>query len=100
MAQEQLPLFRRKSFPVILKQGIPVTPPSPESRVLATLPAYYVYLQSQGYSHYTPADFCSNVKKIGLFLPEMPLKDITTHDVCQWVEQLRRTMTAKTISRK
>jgi site-specific recombinase XerD len=70
--------------------------------VLSTLPAYFNYLQSQGYSQYTPADFCGDVKKFGLFLQQKTLADITTHDIRQWVSELRTKehMTAKTISRK
>ena len=62
---EQLPLFQRKTFPAILSQGMPIVSPTPQASILSTLPAYYTYLQSQGYSKYTPADFCGDVKKCG-----------------------------------
>lgn len=99
---EQLPLFQRKNFPATLAQGIPITPPTPEASVLSTLPAYFAYLQSQGYSPYTPADFCGDVKKFGLFLPQKKLAEITTHDIRAFVGELRTKahMTDKTISRK
>jgi site-specific recombinase XerC len=99
---EQLPLFQRKHFPVTLTQGIPITPPGPESSVLSTLPAYYIYLQSQGYSQYTPADFCGDVKKFSLFVHQKTLQNITTQDIQQFVSILREKerLTDKTISRK
>jgi integrase/recombinase XerD len=98
----QLPLFKRKSFPAVLMQGIGVVAPKEGSSVLSTLPAYFVYLQSQGYSKYTPSDFCGDVKKFGLFLRSKTLKDITTQDIRGWVSGLRSKehMTQKTISRK
>src|SRR5436305_7915978 len=99
---EQLPLFQRKNFHAILTQGIPITPPALGSSVLATLPAYYAYLQAQGYSQYTPGDFCGDLKKFGLFVPNKTLQDITVHDIRQWVGQLRTKehMAEKTVSRK
>jgi len=98
----QLPLFKRKSFPAVLTQGIEVVPPKEGSSVLSTLPAYFAYLQSQGYSKYTPADFCGDVKKFGLFLRSKTLKETTTNDIRGWVSELRtkEKMTDKTISRK
>src|SRR6184192_3671933 len=60
---DQLPLFRQKRFPATLTRGLPITPPQAESIILETLPAYFTYLQSQGYSFYTPADFCGDLKK-------------------------------------
>jgi hypothetical protein len=77
---EQIPLFTRKSFPAILTQGIPVVSPTHEMSILATLPASYTYLQAQGYSKYTPADFCGDLKKFGLFVQQKPLQEITVHD--------------------
>ncbi|SRR6266700_691919 len=52
MEQIQLPLFRRKTFPVVLTQGFPIVAPAADSSVLSTLPAYFAYLQSQGYLPY------------------------------------------------
>lgn len=97
---EQLPLFQRKNFPVTRTQGMAITPPSATSSVLSLLPAYYAYLQSQGYSPYTPADFCGDLKKFGLFLPGKPIEEITPHDIRAWVSLLHKHMTDKTISRK
>jgi site-specific recombinase XerD len=99
---EQLPLFSRKKFAVTLTQGEAISPPTPASSVLSTLPAYFAYLQTQGYSQYTPSDFCYDVKKLGLFLKEKRLSEITVQDVRQWLSKLRseERMTEKTISRK
>jgi hypothetical protein len=86
---EQLPLFQRKNFPAILSQQVPVTAPTPQMTILATLPAYYTYLQAQGYSQYTPGDFCGDLKKFGLFVPQKTLQEITVHDLRDWLSQLR-----------
>ncbi len=99
---EQLPLFHRKNFPATRTQGVSITPPSATSSVLSFLPAYYAYLQSQGYSPYTPADFCGDVKKFGLFLQHKAVSEIDTINVRDWLRVLRAVehMTEKTISRK
>ena len=97
---EQLPLFARKNFHAVLTQGAVIPPPARDMSVLALLPAYYAYLQAQGYSSYTPADFCGDLKKFGLFLPHTTVEKITTNDVRAWVSQLHTKMTDKTISRK
>ncbi len=102
MGTEQLPLFQRKSFAAVLTQGAAMPSPTAQSSVLATLPAYFAYLQSQGYSPYTPADFCSDVKKFGLFVRHKTLEEIAVHDIREWLSllQTHEKMTAKTLSRK
>jgi site-specific recombinase XerD len=102
MADDQLPLFQRKTFQVTLTQGAALKSPTPDSSILSTLPAYYAYLQSQGYSPYTPGDFCGDIRKFGLFLPQKKLQEITEQDIRHWVSLLRtqEKMTEKTISRK
>jgi integrase/recombinase XerD len=97
---EQLPLFQRKNFHVAMTRGIPITPPSVGMAVLALLPAYYAYLQAQGYSSYTPGDFCGDLKLFGMFLQGKAIEEITPHDIRAWVSLLRKEMTDKTISRK
>ncbi len=99
---DQLPLFARKTFPATLTQGRAVTSLTPESSILSTLPAYFTYLQSSGYSPYTPSDFCGDVKKFGLFLHNKPLQEVSVHDLRSWLSVLRTQehMTEKTISRK
>jgi len=100
--QEQLPLFQRKKFSVTPTQGIEVKSPVPGASILSTLPAYFNYLQSQGYSQYTLADFCGDVKKLGLFMREKALGEVGIQDIRQWLSQLRTVehMTEKSISRK
>src|SRR5579884_3327403 len=102
MQLEQLPLFRRKTFGVIQTQTMTLQKPTSESSVLQTLPAYYAYLQSGGYSKYTPDDFCSDVKKFGLFLRDVPLKTVSVQEIRQWIAALKSQehLTEKTISRK
>src|SRR5918999_5654717 len=80
--------------------------PAAENTVLQTLPAYYTYLQSGGFSKYTPDDFTGDLKKFGLFLKEKPIKDISTKDIQSWISFLKTPspkgegLSAKTISRK
>jgi site-specific recombinase XerD len=102
MPSDQLPLFRRKTFGVIQTQTVTLQAPTPENTVLQTLPAYYAYLQSGGYSQYTPDDFCSDVKKFGLFLRDVPLKTVRVQEIRQWIATLKSQehLTEKTISRK
>jgi len=109
MADAQLPLFQRKTFPASLS-SIPmeITPPGPENTVVGTLPAYFAYLQSGGYSTYTPRQFLSDVNSFGLFVREKKLKELTIHDIHQWISKLKtdglklrqQPYTAKTINRK
>jgi site-specific recombinase XerD len=105
MPDAQLSLFQRKTFPATLSSlPMEITPPSQESTVWGTLPAYYAYLQSGGYSKYTPAQFVREVKHFGRFLADKKLKDITTQDIQQWIATLKKaTMpkySAKTLSTK
>src|SRR4051812_38780756 len=99
---DQLSLFQRKTFPAAPVQGSGVVPSKAEGSVLSTLPAYLAYLQSQGYSPYTPADFCGDVKKFGLFVGIKPLKEISVHDLREWLSVLRTKehLAEKTVSRK
>jgi site-specific recombinase XerD len=105
MVAEQMPLFRRKvGMGGILSQPVKVTPPTAEATVLSTIPAYYFYLQSAGYSKYTPADFCGDVRLFSKFVREKKLKDIMASDIHQWIAYLKSPTggkrTAKTVSRK
>jgi hypothetical protein len=103
MTAAQLPLFQRKTFTsVIAAQKLPVAPPSNNKSVLSTLSAYYAYLQSGGYSKYTPDDFTGDVKKFGLYLRDKPISEITVHDVRDFVSTLKskEKLSEKTVSRK
>lgn len=100
MTTEQGSLFDRRKYAGVLPQAYQITPPIPNQAVLGTLPAYHAYLSCGDYSKYTPDDFTSDVKKFGLYVKDKALKDIQTEDIQQWVGELKKTMTAKTVSRK
>lgn len=57
-------------------------------------------LSSGDYSKYTPDDFTSDIKKFGLFVGGKAIQDIQTVDIQHWVGELKKTITAKTVSRK
>jgi site-specific recombinase XerD len=105
MAETQLSLYQKKTFPAVISQlSMPITPPGPENTVVGTLPAYYAYLQGGEYSKYTPKQFLSDVKNFGLYLREKQLKDVNEHDINQWIATLKSSRspiyTPKTINRK
>jgi site-specific recombinase XerD len=100
MITKQPTIFDRKKYTGVLSQGYQIEPPATDQTVLKTLPAYYAYLQSGEYSKYTPADFTSDIKKFGLFVKDRPLHAVQTVDIQQWIGELKKTMTAKTVSRK
>src|SRR6266704_5435110 len=100
MVSEQPSLFDRKKYTGVLPQAYPLEPPTADCTVLQTVPAYYAYLQSGGYSKYTPDDFTSDVKKFGLFVKDKKLREIRTVDIQQWIGELKKVMTEKSVSRK
>lgn len=107
MAGSQLSLFQRKTYKGIIPSiSMEIKTPTADKTVLQTLPAYYTYLQSGGFSKYTPNDFTGDLKKFGLFLKEKPIKDISSKDIQSWITFLKTPspkgegLSAKTISRK
>src|SRR5438876_7959283 len=100
MTNEQATLFDRKKYKEVSPQSLHIDPPTNDCTVLKTLPAYYTYLQSGGYSKYTPDDFTSDVKKFGLFVKDKQLREIKTVDIQQWIVELKKVMKEKTVSRK
>jgi site-specific recombinase XerD len=100
MVSEQPSLFDRKKYTGVLPQTFHLEPPTADCTVLQTVPAYYAYLQSGGYSKYTPDDFTSDVKKFGLFVKDKKLREIRTVDIQQWIGALKKVMTEKSVSRK
>lgn len=100
MATEQGTLFDRRKYSGVTPQSYQIVPPTPEQTITATLPAYHAYLSSGAYSKYTPDDFTSDLKRFGLFVGGKALKDIQTVDIQRWIGELKKTMTAKTVSRK
>lgn len=105
MGISQLPLFIKKKFEKITRpQIIRPVPPTGESHVSQTLPAYAAYLGSQGYSPATVRKYFADVKRFALFIREKPLQEITTHDLQQWIAQLSakdgEQLDPKTVNRK
>jgi site-specific recombinase XerD len=100
MADTQLDLFNRKKYTGILPQINEIQPPTSDSTVLQSLPAYHTYLSSGGYSKYTPDDFTSDVRKFGLFVKDKKIGEIRTADIQQWIAALKKVLSAKTVSRK
>src|SRR3954447_26080397 len=99
MAEEQATLFDKRPYRGTLPHA-PTTPPAADQTVHATLPAYHAYLSSAGYSKYTPDDFTADLKRFGQFTGPKLLQDIQTVDIQQYIGELKRTMPAKTVSRK
>jgi len=100
MPGEQTSLFDRKKFSGVMPQSYQIEPPASDCTVLKTLPAYHAYLRSGGYSKYTPDDFTSDVKKFGLFVQDKKLREILAVDIQQWIGELKKVMTEKSVSRK
>ena len=107
MSGSQLPLFQRKTYKGIIPT-IPVElqAPSGDKTVIETLPAYYTYLSSGGFSKYTPDDFTGDMKKFGIYLKDKKVQDISDKDIQSWVSFLKapsprgERLSAKTVSRK
>ena len=107
MSGNQLPLFQRKTYKGIIPTiPIEIQAPAADTTVLQTLPAYYTYLQSGGFSQYTLDDFTGDLKKFGLFQKDKLVKEIRTKDIQAWISFLRAKspkgegVSAKTVSRK
>src|SRR5260370_16109953 len=100
MTTGQGTLFDRRKYSGVAPQTYQIIPPMANQTILKTLPAYHAYLSSGEYSKYTPDDFTSDIKKFGLFLGSKALKDVETVDIQAWVGELKKSMSAKTVSRK
>ncbi len=100
MATEQATLFDRRKYSGVTPQSYQIVPPTPDQTITATLPAYHAYLSSGGYSKYTPDDFTSDMKRFGLYVGSKSIKDVQAVDIQHWIGELKKTMTAKTVSRK
>ena len=94
-SSEQPSLFDRKQYTGVMPQTYQIEPPTADSTVLKTLPAYHAYLQSGEYSKYTPDDFTSDVRKFGLFVKEKKLREIRKTDIQQWIGELKKVMTGE-----
>lgn len=88
----------------VVQPPIDMKRPTPQSTVLETLPAYYLYLKNGPYSSYTADDFTGDIKKLGMYLPNKAVTTISLGDLRQWVRHLGSPtgegLKAKTVSRK
>jgi site-specific recombinase XerD len=100
MPEDQLALFNPKKYHGVFPQSAHFSPPTGDSTVMQTLPAYHAYLRSGDYSKYTPDDFTSDVKKFGLYIKDKKLNAIRLIDIQQWIGELKQVLKEKTISRK
>lgn len=110
MNDNQQGLFDEKKYLGVLPSPFPIVPPTADTTVIQTIPAYHSYLASGKFSKYTPDDFSGDIKKFTLYmkerkrfgftLTEKKIKDITTGDIQQWIAELKKIMTRKTVSRK
>lgn len=105
MARAQLSIFPQKSFGrTTAIQRIEPAPPTGESSVMRTLPAYSASLRSSGYSESTIEKYFADVKKFSLFLREKKLTEITPHDIQDWIATLLSRkgehLDRKTVNRK
>lgn len=82
----------------------PVTPPTAQSTVLETLPAYYTYLTCGDYSAYTAGDFTGDLRKLGMYTGSKAVARISVFDLQHWLQVLAAPtgehLQAKTVSRK
>lgn len=89
---------------VLVSPPLPITPPSAQSTVLETLPAYYTYLTRGDYSTYTAGDFTGDLKKLGMFTGSKTVTRISVFDLQHWLKLLvsptGEHLQAKTVSRK
>lgn len=89
---------------VLVPPQFSIKPPSAESTVWETLPAYYTYLKSGDYSAYTADDFTGDLKKLGGYTGRKTVSTISVFDLQHWLQRLAsptgEQLQAKTVSRK
>src|SRR5688572_12563725 len=107
MSGSQLPLFQRKTYKGIIPTiPVEIQAPDGDKTIIETLPAYYTYLTSGGFSKYTPDDFTGDLKKFGVYLKEKKIQEISERDIQGWISFLKTPsprgegLRAKTVSRK
>jgi site-specific recombinase XerD len=107
MSGSQLPLFQRKTCKGIVPPiSVEIHAPGGDKTVIETIPAYYTYLTSGGFSKYTPDDFTGDVKKFGVYLKDKKIQEISERDIQAWISFLKAPsprgegLSAKTVSRK
>src|SRR5688572_30665214 len=107
MSGSQLPLFQRKTYKGIIPTiPVEIQAPDGDKTIIETLPAYYTYLTSGGFSKYTPDDFTGDLKKFGVYLKDKKIQEISERDIQGWISFLKahsprgEGLSAKTVSRK
>jgi len=89
---------------VLVPPQFPIKPPTAQSTVLETLPAYYTYLTRGDYSAYTAGDFTGDLKKLGRYTGSKAVARISVFDLQHWLQVLAAPtgehLQAKTVSRK
>src|SRR5215207_7964836 len=89
---------------MLVAPQILIKPPTAQSTVLETLPAYYTYLTSRDYSAYTADDFTGDLKKLGGYMANKAVSRISVFDLQHWLQVLAAPtgehLQAKTVSRK
>jgi site-specific recombinase XerD len=100
----QLPLFLRRTFQKKPSTQIlnPVTPTG-ESSLMQTLVAFQAYL-AEKYAPKTAKMYWGDVRELSIYLKNKKLKEITSHDLQQWVGSLvspaGKGIERKTVNRK
>lgn len=97
---EQGSLFDGRKYKSEKRQLFDVVAPSADQTVFQSLPAYHAYLSSGKYSQYTPDDYTGDLKMFGQFTGAKQLKEISKGDVQQWLGNIKKTMTPKSLNRK
>src|SRR3954462_1917718 len=105
MKLSQLPLFLQgKLNKAVRRQTVEPVTPTACNTVMQTLPAYMAFLGGSGYSASTTEKYLADVRKFSLFLREKKLREITQHDIQQWIAGLLakdgEQLDPKTVNRK
>src|SRR4051812_9121429 len=105
MKLSQLPLFLQgKLRKAATQQTVEPVTPTADNTVMQTLPAYLAFLGGSGYSASTTEKYFADVRKFSLFLREKKLREITQHDIQQWIAGLLakdgEKLDPKTVNRK
>ena len=104
MKINQLPLFLRKTFEkrLPMQRLVPVTPTG-ESSVMQTLVAFQAYV-AEKYAPKTAKMYWGDVRELSIYLKNKKVKEITSHDLQQWVGSLLspdgKGLERKTVNRK
>jgi site-specific recombinase XerD len=104
MKIDQLPLFLRRTFQIkASKQILKPVKPTGESSLMQTLPAFQAFL-AEKYAPKTAKMYWGDVRELSIYLKNKKLKEITSHDLQQWIGSLvspaGKGIARKTVNRK